>query len=181
MVELLTVQELADYLRVTVKTVYRLLEKGVVPAARIGHLWRFDKDEIDSWLRQSTKTTKARILVIDDDPSIGELFQTSLQEAGHTVTIAINSVEGLELVKTRHFDIVFLDLMLPGMDGTATFKQIREVRPELPVTIVTGYPDSELMMSAMETGPFGIIKKPFTALDIMSAVNNYLRFGMTPR
>jgi DNA-binding NtrC family response regulator len=67
------------------------------------------------------------------------------------------------------------------VDGAAIFKQIRSVKPELPVTIITGYPDSELMMSAMATGPFSVMKKPFTGSDIMIAINNYLRFVLTPK
>jgi excisionase family DNA binding protein len=181
MSELLTVQELAEYLRVTIKTIYRLLEKDKVPATRVGHLWRFDKTAIDEWLRQNSKPIKAKILIIDDDPSIGILFNEALQDTGHTISTATDSAKGLDLVINQNFDLVFLDLIMPGTDGAATFKRIRDIRPELPVTIITGYPDGEMMMSAMAIGPFSVIKKPFASSDIISAVNNYLRFGMAQR
>jgi excisionase family DNA binding protein len=175
----MTVQDLADYLKVTVKTIYRLLERGGIPATRVGHLWRFERDAIDTWLRQSTRKATAHILVIDDDATVGSLFQEALLGAGHMVDTVQDSSTGLEFIKKGSYDLIFLDLMLPGTDGAAVFKQIRLAKPELPVTIITGYPDGDLMMSAMNNGPFSIMKKPFTVSDINAMVNNYLRFGMT--
>jgi excisionase family DNA binding protein len=181
MEQLMTVQNLADYLQVTPKTVYRLLEHGSLPATRVGHLWRFDKDEIDAWLRQTSKTATAHILVIDDDKTIGSLFQEALSDTGYEIDVTQDSSRGLEIVENGNYDLVFLDLVMPGVDGAAVFERIRKIKPELPVTINTGYPDSELMARVMAIGPFGVIKKPFTGSDIMTAVHNYLRFGIAPR
>jgi excisionase family DNA binding protein len=179
---LMSVQALAEYLQVSVKTVYRLLERGNIPATKVGHQWRFDKVSIDSWLNQdSIPLASALILVIDDDAAVGYLFQEALRETGHTIDVVQNSSQGLELIKNGNYDLVFLDLLMPGMDGATIFKRIRSVKPELPVTIITGYPDSEVMMSAMAGGPFSVMKKPFSISDILAAVNNYLRFGMTPK
>lgn len=177
MAQLMTLEEVADYLRVTKKTIYRLLEKRIIPARKVGRQWRFDKDSIDAWLSQSSPETAANILVIDDDETIGSLFRDTLEEAGHTVTTASESSKGLELVKEQDYDLVFLDLKMPEMDGAELFRQIRMTKPELPVTIITGYPDSDLMMKALAYGPFGVMKKPFSGSDILGAVNNYLRFG----
>jgi len=174
----MTVQELADYLRITSKTVYRLLERGKIPATRVGHLWRFDKSAIDTWLHTFATTVTADILVIDDEDDICALFKDTLEDTGYTVTTVQESLKGLEAVKNHDYDLVFLDLKLPGMDGAELFKHIRMNKPELPVTIITGYPVSELMMNALAGGPFSIMKKPFTAGDILTAVNNYVRFGM---
>ena len=81
-------------------------------------------------------------------------------------------------MKGQDYDLVFLDLKMPGMDGAELFRQIRVAKAELPVTIITGYPDSDLMMSALTHGPLGIMNKPFNPSDIMTAVKNYLRFGV---
>lgn len=176
---LMTVQEIADYLRVNTKTVYRLLEKGKIPATRVGHLWRFDKSSIDAWLRTySNSSVTADILVIDDDDAVCALFKETLDDAAYKVSIAQDALTGLEMVRGHDYDMVFLDLKLPGMDGAELFKQIRVIKPELPVTIITGYPDSEIMMNALASGPFGVMKKPFSTTDILTAVNNYVRFAM---
>lgn len=178
--QLMTVQDLAEYLQVSVKTIYRLMEHGNFPATKIGHQWRFDKTSIDAWIQQrSIPSTVAHVLVIDDDATVGSLFQEALRETGHTIDIVQGSSQGLTMVENGNYDLVFLDLVMPGTNGAAVFKQIRSVKPELPVTIITGYPDSELMMSAMASGPFSVMKKPFSSSDIIAAVNNNLRFGMT--
>jgi DNA-binding response OmpR family regulator len=81
------------------------------------------------------------------------------------------------MVKDQDYSLVFLDLKMPGMDGAELFKRIKEAKPNLPVTIVTGYPDSDLMMRALTYGPLGVMNKPFSGSNILAAVNNYLRFA----
>jgi excisionase family DNA binding protein len=175
--ELLTVPEVANYLRVTEKTVYRLLEKKSIPASRVGRQWRFEKWEIDLWLRQTSKEIRARILVVDDDEQICSLFKDILEEAGHKVNSAGSVERALQSVQDGDYDLVFLDLMLPGGDGAELFGQIKGLKPGLPVTIITGYPESELMMKALQHGPLGAMMKPFSGSDILNAVNNYVHFN----
>jgi excisionase family DNA binding protein len=175
--ELLTPEELAHYLRVTKRTIYRLIERRRIPARKVGHQWRFDKVSIDTWLRESSKKGAVNILVVDDDEEICSLFKDALVESGFTVTTVNSSSKGLELIKDQDYSLVFLDLKMPEMDGAELFKRIKEVKPNLPVTIVTGYPDSNLMMKALTYGPLGVMNKPFSGSDILAAVNNYLRFG----
>jgi len=174
----MTLEEVANYLRVTKKTIYRLLERQRIPAKKVGRQWRFDKASIDGWLSQRSTGVATNILVIDDDEEICTLFRDTLEEAGHTVTTVTESSKGLELVKGQDYDLVFLDLKMPGMDGAELFRQIRVAKAELPVTIITGYPDSDLMMNALAHGPLGVMNKPFNSSDIMTAAKNYLRFGV---
>ncbi len=177
MTQLMTLQEVADYLRVTKKTIYRLLRQGKIPATKVGQLWRFDTAAIDNWLQQNSAQAKANILVVDDEEIVRSLFKSTLGESGHRVTTAEAAAEGLELVKQQDFDLVFLDLKMPGMDGAELFRQIKLVRPKLPVTIITGYPDSDIMARALAQGPFGVMNKPFGESDIIAAVTNFL--GLT--
>jgi excisionase family DNA binding protein len=174
----MTLEEVANYLRVTKKTIYRLLERRGIPATKVGRQWRFDKASIDIWLHQNSAETTAKILVVDDDEAICSLFKDTLEVEGHTVTTVSESSKGLELARGGDYDLVFLDLKMPGMDGTELFKQIRVAKPNLPVTIITGYPDSDLMTRALTYGPFGVMNKPFRGADITTAVSSYLRFGM---
>ena len=174
MPELMTVKELGQYLRFTKKTIYNLLKQGAIPAIKIGNKWRFDKAAIDRWLQQRMEEPKARILVVDDDEIIRSLVKETLEEEGHTVVTAGTSVEGLDCVKRWDFDLVFLDLKMPDMDGAELLKQLRSIKPRLPVTIITGYPGSEMMERAFKQGPLGVMEKPFDASDIIVAVNNFL-------
>jgi excisionase family DNA binding protein len=178
---LMTLEEVADYLRVTKKTIYRMLERRSIPAMKVGHQWRFDSASIDLWLRQNSSETVADILVIDDDETLCTLFQDTLQAEGHVVKTVSEPAMGLELVRNQDYDLVFLDLKMPGMDGAELFRQIKAAKPELPVTIITGYPDSDLMARALAYGPLGIMKKPFTSSDILAALNSYLQFTKATR
>ena len=175
MTQLMTLQEIADYLRLTEVTIYRLLKRRNIPAIKIGRSWRFEKTAIDAWLLDKSIVAKINILVIDDEQLIRELFKETLEELGHIVMCAKTGSDGLELVKKHDFDIVFLDLKMPGMDGAELFRQIRTIRPHLPVTIITGYPESDMMARALEQGPFGVMKKPFSESDIIAGVETFIR------
>ena len=177
MSELMTLEEVAAYLRVTKKTIYRLLERGGIPANKVGRQWRFKRTLIDEWLQRSSVGAKANILVIDDEEIVRLLFKETLEELGHTVMVAKTGFEGLELVKQQDFDLVFLDLKMPGMVGDELFGRIREIKPRLPVTIISGYPDSGMMKRALAQGPFGVMNKPFSESDIINAVNTFLRIA----
>jgi len=174
----MTLQEVADYLRVTKKTIYRLLRRGSIPATKVGHQWRFGKTLVDEWLQQkSVRADKANILVVDDEESIRSLFKETLEELGHRVIVAKTGFEGLELVKQQDFDLVFLDLKMPRMVGDDFFGQLKAIKPRLPVTIITGYPDSGMMKRALAQGPFGVMNKPFGESDIIIAVANFLHIN----
>lgn len=174
MPNLMTVGEVADYLRVTKKTIYRLLERGKIPATKVGNQWRFDKSSIDDWLQQNSVGVKASILVIDDEEVVRALFKETLEELGHKVVVVETGAEGLELVKQQDFDLAFIDLKMPGMVGDELFGHIKAIKPRLPVTIITGYPDSGMMARALAQGPFGVMNKPFGESDIIDAVANFL-------
>ena len=174
MPHLMTVEELGNYLRFTRKTIYRLLKKGIIPATKISNKWRFDKEAIDKWLRQDMEGIKARILVIDDEELILALFRESLEERGHIVVTANNSTNALKYITQQDFDLIFLDLKMPGTDGAEILSKMRLIKHKLPVIIITGYPDSEIMERVSRQGPLGVMLKPFNESDIINAVNGFL-------
>ncbi len=83
-------------------------------------------------------------------------------------------------MKQKDFNLVFLDLKMPGMVGDELFGRIKEIKPRLPVTIITGYPDSGMMKRALAQGPFGVMNKPFTESNIITAVSTFLQIA-TPK
>ena len=177
MAELMTLEEVAAYLRVTKKTIYRLLEKRAIPSTRVGHQWRFEKGAVEAWLKQHSAGAAASILVIDDDAAVREMFRDILEEEGHRVVTASDGKAGLLLAEEKGVDLVFLDLKMPGMNGAEVLRQLRAAKPNLPVTVITAFADSDLMLDAMQSGPFGVMKKPFTGSDILTVVATYLHAG----
>ncbi len=180
MEDLLTTKQVAKYLRLNPVTVRRKVARGEIPAVKMGRQIRFDQAQIDAWLVQNKTEMRAQILVIDDEPLVGELFKETLIENIYQVTTTLSSLEALELVSNKHFDIIFLDLLMPELDGAELFRRIRQMYKKLPVAIITGYPDSELMRRAMEHGPFTVIKKPFTGDDILNVIHIFTQ-GLAAR
>jgi excisionase family DNA binding protein len=174
MPELMTVEELGQYLRFTRKTIYRLLKQGGIPAVKIGTKWRFDKARIDRWLHHNMEGVRARILVIDDDELVSSLFKETLEEQGHTVVTADTGAKGIAYVIQRDFDLIFLDLKMPETDGAEILREMKSVKHKLPIVVITGYPDSEVMDRAMKETPLGVLLKPFDDSDIIAAVNSFL-------
>jgi len=178
MAKLMNVEEVASYLLVGKKTIYRLLKRDEIPATKVGHQWRFNKSSIDEWLKQKPVKTGANILIVDDEETIRSLFKKTLEGLGHKVVTAETGPRGLELLKQRDFAMVFLDLKMPDMDGAELFRQIKTIRPRIPIIIITGYPDSDIMGRALAQAPFGLMNKPFDESDIITAVNNFLPVNM---
>lgn len=157
---------------VTPVTVRRKAQGGEIPSIKIGNRLRFDKQQIDKWLLEKSNRGPAQILVVDDELVVGDLIKNTLEMGRYQVTATLSSLEALEIIKQKHFDLIFLDLLMPELDGAELFKHIRETDKEVPVVIVTGYPHSEVMEKAMEHGPFTIIKKPFTINDVLNAARS---------
>jgi len=172
---LLTPQELAEMLRLNSATVTRKAKKGEIPTIKIGKQFRFDKDQIDKWLLHQTVGRPAHILVINDEPVVGQLFRDSLEKSGCKVTTTLSGLEALELAARQRFDLIFLDLVMPKIDGSELFRRIRKIDKQVPIAIITGYPDSELLIKAKEQGPFIIMIKPFTGDEILQAVHTFSR------
>jgi two-component system phosphate regulon sensor histidine kinase PhoR len=103
-----------------------------------------------------------RILVVDDEKVIREGVERALAKRGYEVAKAEDGTRGLELLKEFDFDIVLTDLMMPGLDGFAVLKWIRENQPHVQVIVITGFATVTKAVSAMKQGAFDFVGKPFT-------------------
>jgi len=175
--ELVTTKELTQYLKVKPQTVLRKARNGELLAIRVGKRLRFDKKQINRRLSERTAGKPVEILVIDDEPIVGELLRASLEMCGYRIATTTSGRQGLELIAARRFDLIFLDLVMPELDGSEVFRRIREIDRDTTVAIITAYADSELMMKAMEYGPFLVIKKPFSIVEVIEAVRSFSRNG----
>ncbi len=163
---LMDVEEVAAYLNLHLMTVYRMLQSGILPARKVGGRWRISKQELDAWLEARSGSTRKQVLVVDDDPEVGRLFKRALQPERCTVDFVTTAEEALTLVRQKTYDLIFLDLLLPDMDGARTFAQIRKIDPDATVVLVTGYPDSELVSKAMRHGAVSLLIKPIPVQEI---------------
>lgn len=105
---------------------------------------------------------RGEILVVDDDPDIAELVAAGLSRAGYRVTHACCGEEALEKVGAAEFDLVLLDIMMPGMGGLAALREIRKAAPSAEVVMLTAHASLDTAVAAMRLGASDYIRKPFT-------------------
>jgi excisionase family DNA binding protein len=168
--EVLTIRDVAVYLKLPVSTVYRLAERRELPGHKVGRQWRFHKSILDDWFRQHAATVRVNILVVDDEDVTRQFIISALSMGQRQILTASSGEEALQIAKQTDLDLVLLDLIMPGISGVETFRQLHAVQPELPVIIVTGYPDSDLLSRALEIGPYTLINKPIDVAHLQKAV-----------
>ena len=109
---------------------------------------------------------KRRILVVDDEEIIRSLFYRIFLNKRHRVVCVSRGQEAVEKLRSDDFDIVFTDIMMPGMDGVATLKAIREIKPDLPIVMMTGYSVPGKIQESLKLGAVDYLYKPFDVNEV---------------
>jgi EAL domain-containing protein (putative c-di-GMP-specific phosphodiesterase class I) len=111
-----------------------------------------------------------RVLLVDDDPALLRAYGQTLTHHGVTVETAVNGREGAERAKTGAFDVILSDISMPEMTGIEFLKAVRTHDLDVPVILMTGEPDVESAMHAVEYGAFRYLAKPVAAKDLRESV-----------
>jgi excisionase family DNA binding protein len=165
----LTTDEVLDYLQINLRTIYRLIKAGKIPAVRVGRQWRFRKKDIDTWLsgtRSSTRTTgsaldRPKILVVDDEQAVRELVAKTLTTADYDVDTAPDGPSAIDRLRVTDYDLLITDLKMPGMDGLSVIREARRRSTEMPIIVITGYSTEASAIEAINLGVSGYLTKPF--------------------
>jgi two-component system, OmpR family, response regulator len=115
------------------------------------------------------------ILVIEDEPRILGFLARGLEAEGFAVDAARNGTEGLKRARRDNYDLVLLDLLLPGLDGLSVLHQLNRARPELPVVIVSARSDLPTKLRGFGLGAADYISKPFSFDELMARIRVQLR------
>lgn len=172
--ELMTAPELARYLKVDLRTVYRYLKESQIPTLRMGGRWRFRRQDIDRWLLQcSPAETRQpptfRVMVVEDDEPCRSLLTTLLREMpGTIVQEAEGGEEALALCRTLAFDLLITDLQMPTMDGLTLIRHVKRLHPSTRFVIVTGFGAKESAIEAIHLGVSAYLEKPIRDLQLFS-------------
>lgn len=113
-----------------------------------------------------------RILLIDDEVEFTSTLATRLGLRGFEVETGENGEEGISLLRAGHFDVVALDLMMPGMNGLETLRQIRGLNQEVPVILLTGHGSTREGIEAMRIGASDYLMKPLDIDDFLKKIND---------
>jgi excisionase family DNA binding protein len=187
----LTTEEVLEYLQVNLRTVYRLIKAGKIPAVRVGRQWRFRKRDIDAWLdsqrprggsraaaaaptatapvRQAASNARPRVLVVDDEASIRDLLSKTLALAEYDVDVAPDGRSALERMRMYPYDLLIADLKMPGMDGLTVIREAKRYKGDLPVIIITGFSTESSAIEAVNLGVAGYLTKPFRVPQVLAA------------
>ena len=155
-------------------TVYKLAQKSKIPAFKVGGNWRFKKEILDEWLISQSTMNEGSVLVIDDDENIQEILREIISEQGYRVVAVGTGEEALKQVDKQHFDLVLLDLVLPGLDGVEVLQSIKEKYEKAVIVVITGYGDDPIALKAISLCPLLLIRKPFRMKDIAEVLNMVL-------
>ena len=183
----LTTEEVLEYLQVNLRTVYRLIKAGKIPAVRVGRQWRFRKRDIDVWLDGQraqpvsaapavapVRKGRTRVLVVDDEASIRDLLARTLALADYDVDTEADASTALGRVRAAEYDLLIADLRMPGMDGLTLIRQVRRIRSDLPVIIITGFSSESSAIEAVNLGVAGYLRKPFRVPEVLEAARKAL-------
>jgi len=122
-----------------------------------------------------------RILVVEDEPRMAALLKRGLTEEGHQVFLAHEGVEGYEMARASEFDVIVLDVMLPGMDGLAIARRLRESHNQTPVLMLTARDTPASIIAGLDAGADDYLTKPFSFDILLARVRAVSRRGAIPR
>ncbi|HEY2431174.1 MAG TPA: response regulator [Vicinamibacterales bacterium] len=189
----LTTEEVLEYLQVNLRTVYRLIKAGKIPAVRVGRQWRFRKRDIDAWLESqrprggarasgspparpapAAHGSRPRVLIVDDEATIRDLLSKTLALAEYDVDMAPDGRTALERLRIIPYDLLITDLKMPGVDGLTVIREARRLKADLPVIIITGFSNEASAIEAVNLGVSGYLTKPFRVPRVLAAASKAL-------
>ncbi len=118
-----------------------------------------------------------KILVVDDEAVIRNLFKRVLETKGHQVTVAKDGSEALDRIKEEPFDVIFLDIVMPGIDGPTTCQTIGKINPEAKIIMITGYGAevADEIEKSIKAGAYTCLYKPFSIQELLDALEEVLK------
>jgi excisionase family DNA binding protein len=179
----LTTEEVLEYLNIKLRTVYRLIKAGKIPAVRVGRQWRFRKRDLDAWVEiQRTRAgragpprdpvspaQRARVLVVDDEEPVRDLLLRTLALADYDVDVVPDGRTAVDRMRIIDYDLLITDLRMPDVDGLKVIREARRLKGDLPIIIVTGYSSEASAIAAINLGVQGYLTKPFRVPRVLAA------------
>lgn len=163
----LTTDEVLDYLNINLRTIYRMIKAGKLPAVRVGRQWRFRRADLDAYLarnrpaREGGRAERLRVLVVDDEESVRTLVAHALENAEYDVEAVEDGPTAVARLEDGDFDLLITDLKMPGMDGLSVIREARRRDDHLPIVIITGHSTEASAIEAINLGVSGYLTKPF--------------------
>lgn len=185
--DLLTIQDVSEILSVSNHVIYDWVKQGILtPAAPIEGAPRFRPKDIqvvaDQQCAESLQESlhrQARILIVDDDPLVGKSIENFLKQKGFFTITAPIGIAALDYASFEDFDLVIMDIRMPGMNGVEALKAVRDLRkrfgkPSIPEIVLTAYDDAEVRTEVQKLGVRHFILKPFDGEQLLALIQESL-------
>ena len=177
--KLLNVREVAEFLHVHPNTVRQWSDSGLIRSFRVGPRGdrRFNLADVTGSIATGLPIKSPNVLIVDDHRAVRQLLEDTVTIHGCAVTVVGTGEKALDELGKSHFDLVFLDLMLPGLSGLDVLRSIRANHRDTAVAVVTGYAEAPIAMEALSLGPVFFIRKPFKMADIAEVLDKTMLVG----
>ena len=173
---LMTPEELSAIFSVPSRTIIRLAKQGKMPGIKIGGKWRFKRDMIEQWMTETTRTRRDKVLIVDDDPKVREIFRGYLGLLSVAAAEADSVSKAISLLEKDEFTAILLDLVFPdGKNGASLLEWLGNSDITIPVIIITAYTDSEHIKDVLKYGTFVFLSKPVSREKLKEALASVLR------
>ena len=120
------------------------------------------------------------VLVIEDEPSMGELLRRGLEEENHTVTLARDGLEGLQVAETCNVDAIVLDVMVPVLNGIEVARRLRSAGRQVPILMLTARDAAADIVSGLDAGADDYLTKPFSFRVLLARLRALSRRAARP-
>ena len=171
----LTLDETAQFLRLSIRTLYQMVYDGKIPVLKFGKKWIFDKQAIENWVNEHHyKSQKIKILVVDDEEPILEAICNTItsQIENAEIQTAMDGKPALIIVGRFNPSIIILDIMLPEEDGFKVCRTLREdpVTKDICIIAMSGSLDDDIEERILKEGADAFLRKPFPVDKIVEII-----------
>ena len=117
---------------------------------------------------------KISILIVDDEPSVGDALRLMLESRGYEVVLVTKGLEGIDQARQRHFGFSVVDLFLTDISGFQVIEDIHKHQPEIPIVLITAHGSPQVFDEAKKLGAVGALAKPFPPAELLKLIDSYV-------
>ncbi len=118
---------------------------------------------------------KIRILIVDDEPSVGDALRLVLESSGYEVVLVTNGLDGIDQARTRRFGFSVVDLYLTDISGFQVISDLRTLQPHIPILLITAHGSPQVFAEAKKLGAIGALAKPFHPSELLKLIDSHLQ------
>lgn len=118
--------------------------------------------------------SRPKVMVVDDNPGMRQTLEGIIEAEGFKVVAALDGYQAIRLARDAHYPLIFMDMVMPGINGVDTYREIKKIRPGSVVQMMTGFSVATLEADALEEGAYGVIYKPFDMAQIIEIARTVL-------